>query len=251
MHRFRWIAFVVLWAVAAPAAIAPAAAETHDTLTPEETRAFEKVIRDYILANPEIVLDALRILDARKRASEVDQARQQLAARREDILDDPDSPVGWNPDGDVTIVEFFDYRCPYCRAVAPRLAQLKKQDRGIRYVYKEWPILGPVSKVAARAALAARKQGRYEEYHEALMTYPGQLTEKGVFKTAERLGLDVDRLRADMEAPEIAAALARTGDLAQALGITGTPAFVIGNELVPGAVSLDRLRDFVRRARNN
>jgi protein-disulfide isomerase len=241
----------MLWAMAAPAAAVPALAETHDVLTPEETRAFEKVIRDYILANPEIVLDALRILDARKRASEAGQSRQQLAARREDILNDPGSPVGWNPDGDVTIVEFFDYRCPYCRAVAPRLAQLKKQDRGIRYVYKEWPILGPVSKVAARAALAAWKQGRYEEYHEALMTYPGQLTEKGVFKTAERLGLDVNRLRKDMEAPEIAASLARTQDLAQALGITGTPAFVIGNELVPGAVSLDQLKDFVQRARNS
>jgi protein-disulfide isomerase len=230
--------------------IAPAAAETHDVLTPEETRAFEKVIRDYILANPEIVMDALKILDARKRASEAGQARQQLAARRDDILNDPGAPIGWNPDGDVTIVEFFDYRCPYCRAVMPRLAQLKKQDRGIRYIYKEWPILGPVSKVAARAALAAWKQGRYEEFHEALMTYPGKLTEKGVFETAERLGLDVDRLRADMEAPEIAESLARTQDLAKALGVTGTPAFVIGNELVPGAVSLDQLKATVRRARN-
>ena len=167
----------------------------------------------------------------------------------DEILNDPGSPVGWNRDGDVTIVEFFDYRCPYCRAVAPRLAQLKKEDRGIRYVYKEWPILGPASKVAARAALAAWKQGRYEEFHEALMTYPGQLTEKGVFKTAERVGIDVDRLRQDMEAPEIAQALARTQQLASALGITGTPAFVIGNELVPGAVSLEQLKLFVRRAR--
>ncbi len=251
MSRFRWIAILVLWVVATLAAVVPAAADTHDVLRPDEKRAFEKVIRDYILANPEIVLDALKILDARKRASEADQARQQLAARRDDILNDPGSPVGWNPDGDVTIVEFFDYRCPYCRAVAPRLAQLKRQDRGIRYVYKEWPILGPVSKVAARAALAAWRQGRYEEYHEALMTYPGQLSEKGVFDTAERLGLDVERLRKDMEAPEIAASLARTRDLAETLGITGTPAFVIGDQLVPGAVSLDQLKAFVQRARKD
>ena len=249
MQRLRWICFVMLWAVAAQATISPAAAETHDVLTPEETRAFEKIIRDYILANPEIITDALKILDARKRVSDAKQARQQLAARRDVIQNDPGSPVGWNPDGDVTIVEFFDYRCPYCRAVVPQLAQLKKQDRGIRYVYKEWPILGPISKVAARAALAAWKQGRYEEYHEALMTYPGKLTEKGVFETAERLGLDVDRLREDMEAPEIAASLARTQGLAKALGVTGTPAFVIGNELLPGAVNLDRLKAAVRRAR--
>jgi protein-disulfide isomerase len=239
----------MLWAVVAQVAVTPATAANHDVLTPEEKRAVEKVTRDYILANPEIVLEALKILEARQRVSKANQAQQQLAARRDDILNDPGSPVGWNLDGDVTIVEFFDYQCPYCRAVAPRLAQLKKEDRGIRYVYKEWPILGPVSKVAARAALAAWKQGRYKEFHEALMTYPGQLTENGVFKTAERLGLDVDRLRQDMESSEIAQALARTQELASALGITGTPAFVIGNELVPGAVSLDQLKSSVRRAR--
>jgi protein-disulfide isomerase len=237
----------MLWVAASQ--IAPAAAENHDVLTPEEKRAVERIVRDYILANPEIVLDALKILDSRQRVSKVNQSQQQLAARRDDILSDPGSPVGWNPEGDVTIVEFFDYRCPYCRAVAPRLAQLKKADGRIRYIYKEWPILGPVSRVAARAALAAWKQGRYEEFHEALMTYPGQLTEGGVFKTAERLGLDVDRLRKDMESPEIAQSLARTMELAKALGITGTPTFVIGNELVPGAVSLDQLKAFVKRAR--
>jgi protein-disulfide isomerase len=239
----------MLWVAVAQARAGLAAAESHDVLTPEEKRAVEKVVRDYILANPEIVLDALKVLEARQRVSKANQARQQLAARRNDILGDPGSPVGWNLDGDVTIVEFFDYRCPYCRAVAPRLAELKKEDRGIRYVYKEWPILGPVSKVAARAALAAWKQGRYEEFHEALMTYPGQLTEKGVFKTAERLGLDVGRLREDMESPEVAQSLARTKELASALGITGTPAFVIGDALVPGAVSLDQLKSYVRRAR--
>lgn len=249
MRRISWIYPVMLWAVVAQVAVTPATAANHDVLTPEEKRVVEKVVRDYILANPKIVLDALKTLDARQRVSKANQARQQLAARRDEILNDPGSPVGWNRDGDVTIVEFFDYRCPYCRAVAPRLAQLKKEDRGIRYVYKEWPILGPASKVAARTALAAWKQGRYEEFHEALMTYPGQLTEKGVFRTAERVGIDVDRLRQDMEAPEIAQFLARTQQLASALGITGTPAFVIGNELVPGAVSLEQLKSFVRRAR--
>ncbi len=249
MRWISWLYLVMLWAVVAQVAVTPATAANHDVLTPDDKRAVEKVIRDYIRANPESVLDSLKILEALRRVSKANQARQQLAARRDEILNDPGSPVGWNPDGDVTIVEFFDYRCPYCRAVAPRLAQLKKEDRGIRYIYKEWPIMGPVSKVAARAALAAWKQGRYEEFHEALMTYPGQLTEKGVFKTAERVGIDVDRLREDMESPEIAQSLLRTQQLASALGITATPAFVIGNELVPGAVSLEQLKSFVGRAR--
>ena len=148
------------------------AASTHDVFTPEERQAFEGIVRDYLLNNPDVILDVLNILKERQRLAASQQSQQQLVTRREDILNDPGSPVGGNPDGDVTIVEFFDYRCPYCRTVAPRLAQLLEEDEGIRFVYKEWPILGPVSEVASRAALASREQGLYEEFHEALMTYP-------------------------------------------------------------------------------
>ncbi len=135
MRWISWLYLVMLWAVVAQVAVTPATAANHDVLTPDDKRAVEKVIRDYIRANPESVLDSLKILGALRSVSKTNQARQQLAARRDEILNDPGSPVGWNLDGDVTIVEFFDYRCPYCRAVAPRLAQLKKEDRGIRYIY--------------------------------------------------------------------------------------------------------------------
>jgi protein-disulfide isomerase len=226
-----------------------AAASAHDGLTPEERQVFEDVIREYLLNNPDVILEVLSILRERERLAAAQQSRQQLAVRRDDLLNDPDSPVGGNPEGDVTIVEFFDYRCPYCRNVAPRLAQLLEEDKGIRFVYKEWPILGPVSEVAARAALASREQGRYEAFHEALMTYPGQLTEDTVFQLGGRVGLDESRLRQDMEAPEIEESLARTRALATALGITGTPAFIIGDRLIPGAVSLTDLRTLVKRAR--
>ena len=228
-----------------------AIASAHDVFTPEERQAFESIIRDYLLKNPEVVLDVLSILRERQRLASAQQSRQQLANRRDDLLNDPDSPVGGNPEGDVTIVEFFDYRCPYCRTVAPRLAQLMKEDREIRFVYKEWPILGPVSVIAAKAALASREQGLYEEYHKALMTYPGQLTEDKVFQLGDRVGLDESRLRQDMEAPEIEDSLARIRALAAALGITGTPAFVIGDQLVPGAASLSDLRALVKRARES
>lgn len=172
-----------------------------------------------------------------------------LALRTDEIFSDPTSPVGWNDDGDITIVEFFDYQCPYCKAVVPTLAQLKKEDEGIRYVYKEWPILGPVSEVAARAALAAEQQGRYEPFHEALMSLPGKFKEADIMKVAESVGLDVARLRRDMIAPEIQEALARTRALATALGITGTPAFIIGDNIVPGAVDINRLKALIKQAR--
>lgn len=227
-----------------------AIASTHDVFTPEERQAFESIIRDYLLKNPDVVLDVLNILQQRQRLAAAQQSREQLAGRRDDLLNDPDSPVGGNPDGDVTIVEFFDYRCPYCRTVAPRLAQLMKEDQEIRFVYKEWPILGPVSEMAAKAALASREQGLYEEFHKALMTYPGQLTADTVFQLGDRVGLDESRLRQDMEAPAIEDSLARTRALAAALGITGTPAFVIGDQLVPGAASLSDLRNLVKRARD-
>jgi protein-disulfide isomerase len=146
-------------------------------------------------------------------------------------LNDPGSPVGWNTAGDVTIVEFFDYQCPYCKAVVPSLEKLKKADSGVRYVYKEWPFLGAVSEKAARAALASAKQNRYQQFHEALISFPGRLKE------------------ADMKAPEITAALARTKDLAGTLGITGTPAFVVGGKLIPGAASLEKLQSMIKSAR--
>jgi protein-disulfide isomerase len=243
-------AFVAALILVSGAIDSRAAASAHDAVTPEDRQAFEAIIREYLLENPDIILDVLGILQERQRFAAAQQSRQQLADRRDALLNDPDSPVGGNPDGDVTVVEFFDYRCPYCRAVAPRLAQLLEEDDDIRFVYKEWPILGPVSEVAARAALASREQGLYEAFHEALMTHP-QLTEEAIFKVAERVGLDEQRLKRDMEAPEIDDAITRTRALATALGITGTPAFVIGDRLVPGAVSLSDLKMLVKQARES
>lgn len=225
-------------------------ASSHASFSEEETRAIEDVVRSYLLENPEIIIEALRAFEARQRMAGEDAARQQISENRNALLDDPDSPVGGNPDGDVTIVEFFDYRCPYCKAVSPRLTQLLDEDRDIRFVYKEWPILGPVSETAARAALAAWKQGLYLEFHERLMAFAGELDEGGIFSTAADIGLDVDRLRRDMASAEIDEALQRNMALAESLGINGTPAFVIGDTLVPGAVELADLKALVQEVRD-
>jgi protein-disulfide isomerase len=209
------------------------------------------LIEQHLAANPEIVQRAIQELRRREAKAKQDLARSNLAAFRAELTRDPRAPVGGNPDGDVTVVEFFDYNCPYCRAVKPALRDLLAGDAGLRFVYKEFPILGEASRTAARAALAAARQGTeaYERFHDALLGVQGQLANDGVFRMAERIGLDMARLRADMEDPEIEAAIQANLKLASRLKITGTPAFVVGQAIIPGAVSLEELREAVSQAR--
>jgi protein-disulfide isomerase len=156
--------------------------------------------------------------------------------------------VGGNPDGDVTLVEFFDYRCTYCRRVVSSMQALLQEDRKLRIVFKELPVLGEDSVRAARAALAAERQGRYTPFHFALMTSE-DLSPDAIRQLAAEVGLDPDRLEQDMNAPEIQAAIDANYRLAQELGIEGTPAFVIGDELIPGAVDKGRLEALIADAR--
>ena len=165
------------------------------------------------------------------------------------LFDDPDTPVGGNPEGNVSLVEFFDYRCPYCKQVEPALELLLRQDPQLRLVYKEFPVLGPASVTAAHAALAARKQNKYAAFHRAMMALKGQIDEEAVFAVANSVGLDVERLKHDMEAPDIDRILKANFSLADALDITGTPGFVIGDQIVPGAVGLDDLKQMIDAAR--
>ena len=149
----------------------------------------------------------------------------------------------------MTIVEFFDYRCPYCKQVLPSLQALLKEDQKLRFLYKEMPVLGPQSVTAAHAALAAERQGKYEAFHNAMMATKGQITDETVYKVAGSVGLDLERLKQDMSAPEIGQALKTNLALADALNIRGTPGFIVGNHIVPGAIDLDALRNMVAEAR--
>jgi protein-disulfide isomerase len=210
---------------------------------------FEQRVREYLLKNPEVILEALQILRERELAAEVENITRTIAERSEDILNDPAAPVGGNPSGDVTLVEFFDYNCQYCRRVAPTVVELEGDDPGLRLVYKEFPILGPGSQFAARAALASRRQGKYVPFHNALMQATGQVTEESVMDVARTVGLDPEQLMADMQDPALQEAIARNLRLAEALGITGTPSFIIGEEVVPGAVDLGTLQRLIAHAR--
>ena len=232
--------------VAALLLVLPLAATAQDALTEDRVR---ELVRETILANPEILVEAIAILEERAAQDRVTGSADMIAAQREQLEQDPNAPVLANADGDVTIVEFFDYNCPYCRRAAPTIENLVEADPGIRLVYREWPILGEGSVFAARAALASRQQGLHEEFHWAMMDMSGRAEERSVLTIAAEIGLDIDQLRADMEAPEVAEHIETSMRLADLLGITGTPTFILGENLVPGAVEqevLQRLVDEVR-----
>lgn len=220
------------------------------TMDAKDRAAIETIVREYLLENPEIITEALEILQQREEMAELERQREMLVAQQDQIYNSQ-SPIMGNPDGDVTLVEFFDYQCGYCKRVLDDVFAISEDDPGLRVVFKDLPILGPASTVAARASLASRNQGLYSEYHHALMANRGQLSDQVIFDIAARVGLDVDRLRRDMDAPEIRDELNANIRLAQQLGIRGTPAFVIGDEIVPGARSLQELESFIERARSS
>ena len=210
---------------------------------------FEQRVRTYLLEHPEVIADAINRLQERQAQQDTAQVTAELKAHADEVFRDPDSPVGGNPDGDVTLVEFFDYNCPYCRQMAPVMTQAETDDPQLRIVYKEFPILGPGSVVAAKAALAANKQGKYVAFHRALYQIRGPVEESKVLDAAATMGLDVDRLKADMQDPAIAGVVDRNLKLAQALRISGTPGFVIGDQILVGASDLKTLQAVLQTVR--
>lgn len=215
-------------------------------LTEDRVRA---LVLETIRENPEIVMEAVAILQERDAQTQAAAVAEVLSSKRDRLENDPNAPVLGNPDGDVTVVEFFDYNCPYCRQADPEIRALLKADPNIRLVLREWPILGDGSVFATRAALAARAQGKYEAMHWGLLGMNGRANEASVMALAADLGLDLDQLRADMKAPEIDAHIEVSMDLTQALGFNGTPSFVIGDALVPGFVPQSELEMLVNDAR--
>lgn len=214
-----------------------------------EEQAIRELVRDYLMENPEVLVESLQIYQERQRVAAQERQQQRVSELQQALTEDADDPVIGNPDGDVVVVEFFDYRCPYCQRVASDINTIVKEDGNIRLVMKELPILGPASRYAAKAALAAAKQDKYEELHFALMEVEGQLDNLAVLRVAQSVGLDIEQLQQDMRDPEIDQLLRRTYELAQSLEINGTPAFVVGNRLIPGALDPQALRQLVAQQR--
>jgi protein-disulfide isomerase len=178
------------------------------------------------------VEQAIQAYASRLQADQDKAIDRLIAGKTTALLNDPLTPVIGNPQADVAIIEFFDYTCPFCKAAEPRLEQLLKDDKGVKLVVKEFPILTPESLVGSKAALAAVKQGKYPQFHQAMMMFKGRLQTSTIFEIAHDVGLDVDRLRKDMDAPEVADEIIANFNLARALRIFGTPAFIVNNHLL-------------------
>ncbi len=216
---------------------------------PVTRQALEQMIEQYIRAHPEVIEQSLQSLENKRAAEEQERQKAALATHQQDLLNDPASPVSGNPAGDVTVVEFFDYRCGYCKKAASALTQLQQSDARVRVVYKDFPILGEISELAAKAALASNLQGKHRAFHEALLAAKDDLTREQLFRIAQEAGLDVNRLDQDMTRPEWQPLIDRNRALAKTLGISGTPAFIVGNDLVPGALDLKTLQELVAHKR--
>ena len=219
-----------------------------DAFSPAQRVEIVRILRDALVADPSILRDAVAAMQTAEKQRQDEDARARVAANAAKLIE-PTDPGAGNPQGDVTIVEFFDVRCPYCKRMEQPMTDLLSGDRRVRLVYKDLPVLGPASVIGAKALLAAQKQGHYDRLRDALMHTDVPITLESIRSEAQKLGLDWAQLAKDMEDPEIEARLQSNLKLAASLGIQGTPAFVIGGELLPGAVDLNELQRAVGAAR--
>ena len=210
---------------------------------------FGDQVRAYLLENPKVIREVIEELGRVETAEKEQQKSQALSMFRSELENDGYSFVAGNPDGDVTIVEFFDYRCGYCKQSFPDLMKTVEGDGNIRLVLKEFPILGEDSVLAARAAMAAQMQNKYMEYHTALMGNRGSISLERLADIAQSIGINVEQFKTDIENPKITDQIGSTYQLANALNISGTPAFIIGGQLAGGAIPQSQMTMLVEQAR--
>ncbi len=217
-----------------------------------ERAAFRTEVRDYLMENPEVLMEAIDVLQKKQQAEAVNADLSMLRDNADAIFNDPNSWVGGNPDGDITVVEFTDYRCGYCRKAHEEVAELVKSDGNIRFVVKEYPILGEQSMISSRFAIAVRMiagDDAYYKAHEALITLRGDATPESLGALATELGHDKAAILAKMDSAEVAAVIEANHTLGNTMDINGTPTFVIDNTMVRGYVPLDGMRAIIEEQR--
>jgi protein-disulfide isomerase len=250
--RFSFLKSCQAAALMGALAFAPAAIAQSPVFNDQQRQAIGEVVKDYLLKNPEVLTEVIAELE--KRQAEAQRVAQSGALKetRQTLLNAPHSYVAGNPSGDITLVEFFDYNCGYCKKALADVQSLVKSDSKLRVVLKDFPVLGPDSVEASRVALAARKQLQGEklfDYHMKVMDTRGRVNGERALAVAKELGLDVARLQKDMESLEVRSALQENMGLGDKLGLTGTPAFIIGDEIIPGAVGVEPLKQVVANVR--
>ncbi|MCB1514298.1 MAG: DsbA family protein [Hyphomicrobiaceae bacterium] len=230
----------------------PEAPATASTFSDGQKAEIEGIIKSYLLKNPELFLEIQTALEAKMEQIQAERLKTALAAHKEELFRDPDAPVAGNPKGDVTVVEFFDYNCGYCKRGFPDVAKLLENDTKVRVVFRELPILSQGSEEAARVAIAANMQGKYWEFHSRMIAHKGQANEASAMKIAEKAGLDMDRIKADMKSEKVDAEIKKVRELAQTLNINGTPHFIVGNRSIPGAPQdlFDQLKKDIEAVRS-
>ena len=201
----------------------------------DQKKAIGEIVKDYLMKNPEVLVDVQTALEAKLEKEQSEKLQKFMSENAKDIYRNPDSPVAGDPNGDITVVEFFDYNCGYCKRGLSEVQKLINSDKKVRFVFKELPILSKGSEETARAALAARRQGKYWEFHQAMLSIKGQANEAASVKAAEALSLDMAKFKADMAGDGVKAELEGMKALAKKMGINGTPHFLVGDKSIPGA----------------
>ncbi|MDX2485650.1 MAG: DsbA family protein [Pseudodonghicola sp.] len=230
----------------------PAQALDLTQMNDAERTAFRAEVRSYLMDNPEVILESVQLLEQRQASAEAKADFDMVADNADAIFNDGFSWVGGNPDGDITLVEFMDYRCGYCRKAVPEVQQLLEQDGNIRFIIKEFPILGEASLISSRFAVATKQvagDDAYEQAHTALLDLQGDLSDVVLRRLAEGLGLDADAILARMDSDEVTDELSKTRDLAQKLRISGTPTFVLQDEMLRGYLPVDQMTAIVAEKR--
>jgi protein-disulfide isomerase len=239
--------FAVLLALPA----APAQAQSFSA--PQRTE-IERIVKDYLLSHPELLQDIMNELEKRQTIADAEKHRAGIKEHSAELFTSPRQVTLGNPQGDVTVVEFFDYNCSYCKRAMSDMLDLLKDDGKLKFVLKEFPVLGEGSIQAAQVAAAVRMQDntggkKYLEFHQKLLGGRGQADRTRALAVAKDIGLDVARIEKDMASDEVKATIEENFKLAEALGLNGTPSYVVGSDVVVGAVGLNTLREKVNGAR--
>jgi len=207
-----------------------------------------RIIQEYLMDNPNVIFEAIEAYRAQQEQESQKRAEEKISSNIE-YLTRGEAPFTGNPKADITVIEFFDYNCGYCKRVIPDIQNILKDDDNVRFVFKEMPILGPTSKTAALWALAAHKQDKYFDYHVALMDHKGPKNEEQLAKLAKKMGLDVEKMKKDAASSEIKTELNKAMDVARQIGVSGTPAFIVGKTFIPGYVGEEGLKDAIKAER--
>jgi protein-disulfide isomerase len=231
--------------------IAPTAGGS--AFTDDQKKALGEIIKDYLVKNPEVLIEVQSALDEKAEKEQSAKLKDFMAGNAKSIYRSPGSSVAGDANGDITVVEFFDFNCGYCKRGLPEVQKLIQDDKKVRFVFKELPILSKGSEEAARVALAAKRQEKYWEFHQAMLGSKGQANEASALRTAESLGLDMGKIKADMASDGVKSELEDMKALAKKIGINGTPHFLVGDKSIPGAPEdlHDQLETLVTEFRKN